>query len=296
MILAPYFREHGIIHQTSCTYTPQQNGKVERKHRHILNVARACLFQSRLPVEFWGKSILAAAHRINRTPTQVLDGKTPYEVLHGTPPIYDQLRVFGCLCYAHTRPRDRDKFDSRSRKCLFIGYPFGKKAWRVYDLESNEFFTSRDVVFFEDKFPGIEKSVYVTPPTLQTDIPVDDWLVSPEHLTSHPAPLRDSSETITSTSPPVTVTDSPPSGTSAGTDQAAPTSTPLSLPAQSESPPLSPPTSPAQTETVPSPGLLEVLGRGQRVKKPSILLKNYLTNSATTKHPPHASHTATAQH
>ena len=89
---------------------------------------------------------------------------------------------------------------------------------------------------------------------------------------------------------------SPPSGTSAGTDQAAPTSTPLSLPARSESPPLSPPTSPAQTETVPSPGLLEVLGRGQRVKKPSILLKNYLTNSATTKHPPHASHTATAQH
>ena len=208
MILAPYFREHSIIHQTSCTYTPQQNSKVERKHRHILNVARACLFQSRLPVEFWGKSILAAAHRINCTPTQVLDGKTPYEVLHGTPPIYDQLRVFGCLCYAHTRPRDRDKFGSRSRKCLFMGYPFGKNAWRVYDLESNEFFTSRDVVFFEDKFPGIEKSVYVTPPTLQTDIPVDDLLVSPEHLTSHPAPLRDSSETITSTSPPVTVTDS----------------------------------------------------------------------------------------
>ena len=132
MTLAPYFRDNGILHQTSCTYTPQQNGRVKRKHRHILNLARACLFQSRLPVEFWGKSILSAPHMINRTPTQVLDGKTPYEVLHGTPPIYDQLRMFGCLCYAHTRPRDRDKFSPRSRKCLFVGYPFSKKAWRVF--------------------------------------------------------------------------------------------------------------------------------------------------------------------
>ena len=39
-----YFMEHGIIFQSSCTSTPQQNGRVERKHRHILNVARAFRF------------------------------------------------------------------------------------------------------------------------------------------------------------------------------------------------------------------------------------------------------------
>ena len=133
--LGSYFREHGVLHQTSCVGTPQQNGRVERKHRHILNVSRALLFQSKLPVKFWGEAVMTAAHLINRTPTKVLQGRSPYEMLHGTTPQYDHLRVFGSLCYTHHRSRDRDKFGPRSRRCIFTGYPFGQKGWKVYDLD-----------------------------------------------------------------------------------------------------------------------------------------------------------------
>ncbi|XP_071728810.1 uncharacterized protein [Rutidosis leptorrhynchoides] len=39
-----FLRSKGIIHQTSFAHTPQQNGIVERKHRHLLNVERALMF------------------------------------------------------------------------------------------------------------------------------------------------------------------------------------------------------------------------------------------------------------
>ena len=140
MCLTKYFAEHGILHQTSCVETPQQNGRVERKHRHILNVARALQFQAHLLIEFWGECVLIAGYLINGT---------PYDILYGQAPSYKHIRTFGYLCYAHDQNWDKDKFASRSLKCIFVGYPFGKKGWRLYDLESGEYFVSRDVIFVE---------------------------------------------------------------------------------------------------------------------------------------------------
>lgn len=103
--LHTYLTDLGIIHQTSCMYTPQQNGLVERKHRHLLNCARALRFHSALPLIFWGDYLLTAAYLINRTPTAVLGYKSPYEVLFGCVPDYDNMRIFGCLCYATVVPQ-----------------------------------------------------------------------------------------------------------------------------------------------------------------------------------------------
>ncbi|XP_074365665.1 uncharacterized protein LOC141706743 [Apium graveolens] len=106
-------QSQGIIHQMSCAHTPQQNGRVERKHQQLLNIARALKFQSHLPNPFWGDFILTAAHIINLLPVKLLQYKTPFELLYKKLPDYDHLKVFGCLCYA-TNVTNTDKLSSRA--------------------------------------------------------------------------------------------------------------------------------------------------------------------------------------
>lgn len=106
--------------------------------------------------------MLTAAYLINRTPSSIHKGRTPYEILHGRKPDYTQLRVFGSACYVHRQSRSKDKFSERSRPCVFVGYPFGKKGYKVFDKEKEEFFISRDVVFREDVFPYAAKVLPVS--------------------------------------------------------------------------------------------------------------------------------------
>ena len=53
--------------------TPEQNGRVERKHRHLIETARVMMVHANLPLKLWGACILAATHTINKLPIAFLD-------------------------------------------------------------------------------------------------------------------------------------------------------------------------------------------------------------------------------
>lgn len=103
--LPDFFSSKGVVHHHYCIATPQQNGVVECKHQHLLNVARVIRFQSNLPLSFWSDCVLCAAYLINRLPSPVLDNRSPFEVLFSITPIYQHLKAFGCLCYVSTLTR-----------------------------------------------------------------------------------------------------------------------------------------------------------------------------------------------
>lgn len=63
------------------------------------------------------------------------------------------LRSFGCLCFVSTTTVGRDKFMPKAHPCVFIGYQFGQKAYKMYNLVTKKLLVSRDVRFFENIDP-----------------------------------------------------------------------------------------------------------------------------------------------
>lgn len=189
-ILLSYYANNGIEVQTSCVYTPQQNGVTERKHRHILEVARALRFHASLPLMFWGECILTAVYLINRMPITFLHNKTPYELLMGVVPVYSHLRVFDCLCYGYTYHGSRDKFAPRSTPGVFLGYPHSQKGYKIFDLSSRKVYVSRDVSFYKTVFPFTVKSSLGAPSSTAAGFPFLSWDPAVHQVQLRPCRLR----------------------------------------------------------------------------------------------------------
>jgi histone deacetylase 1/2 len=78
-------RTVGATISTSEAYTPQRNAIAERKFRTLGEMAKAMLYDSSLPKNFWGYAYLNATYLRNRIPITTCDGitKTPYELWTG---------------------------------------------------------------------------------------------------------------------------------------------------------------------------------------------------------------------
>jgi transposase InsO family protein len=76
-----FLEEEGIKHEFSSSYTPQQNGVVERKNRTLLNMARTMLDEYKTPDRFWAEAINTACYSINRLYLHRILKKTSYELL-----------------------------------------------------------------------------------------------------------------------------------------------------------------------------------------------------------------------
>ena len=63
---------YGTVHQLTCLGTSQQNGRAERKLRHILDTVRALLLSAKVPAPFWVEATLHAVHAINCIPSPVI--------------------------------------------------------------------------------------------------------------------------------------------------------------------------------------------------------------------------------
>ena len=127
-----FCRKCGIAWQKTNPYTPEQNGVVERMNKMLMERARSMLSGVRLGHKFWAEAMETTCYLVNRSPSSTLEDKTPQEVWTGKKPSLSHMRVFGCDAYVHVLKEKRTKLDSKSEKCIFIGYKDGLKGYKIW--------------------------------------------------------------------------------------------------------------------------------------------------------------------
>ncbi|KAJ1698879.1 hypothetical protein LUZ63_007391 [Rhynchospora breviuscula] len=176
-----------IVHQTTCPYTPEQNGVAERKHRHIIELSLAVINHASIPLRFWDEIFASVVYLINRMPPSLLSiDCAPYQRLFNKPPNYLELKVLGSQCFPLTKQYNVHKLQPHSVECVFIGYAMSQKGYRCLQPSTGRIFVSRHAIFNEQVFPF--KSANNTIPQSPTPPQFDLWL--PTCHTVHSSPTN----------------------------------------------------------------------------------------------------------
>ena len=152
----------GIIHQTSCRYTPQQNGVAERANRTLIEGVRSSMYNSNVNEspntstsvkQLWGEFLCATVYIRNRIVTARND-TTPFEKIFNKKPSVADFRILGCEATVLTPEEIRHKLDPTSASGWLVGYPKTIKGWRIWLPQQRKVVISRDVKFNESRFIG----------------------------------------------------------------------------------------------------------------------------------------------
>ena len=144
-----YLKRHGIEHQKTVPYTPEQNGVAERKNRTLTEMIRCMLTDSGLSQKYWGEAAMTATYLQNRLLSRTVE-KTPYELWHNEKPSVKHLRVFGCKAFVYIPEEKRTKLQNRAFEGIFVGYSDNVKGYRILNPKTAKVTISNSVTFVED--------------------------------------------------------------------------------------------------------------------------------------------------
>lgn len=145
-----FFQKHGIEHQHSAPYSPQQNGLAERLNRTLLDRVRCMLIDGGVARGFWAEALSYAAKIVNSVPCRGT-GKIPNEMWFDREVDLSMFKRFGCVAFVHVPDVKRKKLDEKSIECMFVGISDNEKAYRLICKSSRKLITSRNVQFMENE-------------------------------------------------------------------------------------------------------------------------------------------------
>lgn len=175
-----FVTDNGIAFDRSYPHTSAQNGRAERKHRHIVEMGLTLLAQAGVPQKYWWDAFQTTVYLINRLPTPVLANQTPFERVYGKKPDYKFLKVFGSACFPCLRPYQTHKFQYQSTKCVNLGYSDSHKRYKCLS-STCRLYISRHVIFNEHEFPFKHGFLNTHQPESTVSVFIPTWFTPLHH-------------------------------------------------------------------------------------------------------------------
>lgn len=178
-----YLKSRGTKPESSCSETSQQNAIAERHNRILDEKSSSDCAQSGAPLWMWTESYHHANYVYNRSPSQVRNGLTPYELWYGTPPDISTIKTFGSDAWAKIPKSQQRKGWPKSRPCKMLRMDDEKKGYRLWDIRRQCIIISRDVKFQETfKLPW---EIHLANPNKFTNSTTgDDFIIDPNQFAS----------------------------------------------------------------------------------------------------------------
>jgi hypothetical protein len=85
----------------------------------------------------WAEELNCATCIQNISPHIYVKDKTPYEAWSSLKPEVTHFRIFGSHAWARIPSEKRKALDPQSTECIFVGYPYDVKGYRLTDLSSD---------------------------------------------------------------------------------------------------------------------------------------------------------------
>lgn len=142
--------QHGIKHERTCAYTPEQNGRAERDNRTLVEAARTMIYHKHLDKKFWAEAINTAVFVMNRIGISRYTDKTPFYLWYKKDYDISFFKIFGSKVAAHIPKQKRHKLDAKSKTGILVGYSENVKGYRVYFPKNNKVEILRDIIILPE--------------------------------------------------------------------------------------------------------------------------------------------------
>ena len=159
--LKGFAKVKGFTIETTIRYTPEQNGKVERANRTIIQSARSSLLGAmgttisdptypKLGLNLWAEAVNYAVEVRNRLPSRALPNNvTPYELWYDKKPNLSLILPFGCRVH-YTLPKElRKKWSACAKEGIYVGPSVNKQGVRIFDPSTRRIIDSCDITYDE---------------------------------------------------------------------------------------------------------------------------------------------------